>query len=142
MSQGLVGIVWQVSAYFLGNFLFLGTCLCDKYIYKFIKVATLISQVACYLLWVKVFTPIRSASSFNLSLEHTLDYAVFGESQTTGRVPARWTAWLVMDMSYCKRECVCGWGKGEWDMEPSGAFLRALFDESLPVQPDRRRLLS
>lgn len=45
-------------------------------------------------------------SSFNLSSEYTLGYAAFGISQTTGRVPAVWTAWLVMDMSYCKRECV------------------------------------
>lgn len=55
MSQGLLGSSGRYLHIFWGTFYSWALCVCDKYIHKFIKVATFISQVACYLLWVKVY---------------------------------------------------------------------------------------
>lgn len=54
MSQGLLGSSGRYLHIFWGTFYSWALCVCDKYIHKFIKVATFISQVARYLLWVKV----------------------------------------------------------------------------------------
>lgn len=93
MSQGLVGIIRVVSAYFLGNFFFNSWALvrvCDKYTHMLIKVATshLPGCMLLFLVW--TYHAVGVVAQFTSQLRTQTRLRCFWpKSKTTARkVPA------------------------------------------------------
>lgn len=122
MFQGFgwdhLGVIWQVSAYFLGNCFIHWHFVCVINIYTIYK-SSHFHLPGAHPIVDDVLLCTRSVSCRSPSAaECTPGYTAFGKTQTTanGYPPSR-LAWPAMDMSYCKRECM--WmGPGWWDMEP------------------------
>lgn len=98
----------------------MGTCVCDKYIHKFIKVATFISQVrillrTSYIYTIGVAQPqLQNAHQATLLLEKIKLQRRYPGSRLLG------PGWICRIVSVN----VCGWGKagGTWSHR-GGAFL-------------------